>query len=232
MSTPFQNRLVGTIIVAAAIIIFLPDVLDGEKKTHQADFDAIPQKPNFTANTDGQQKFPQEKVNRLTRVEMSEEKALDDIPKMGTIVEYVDEHIEAVDNGVEIIPAKKSLVKSQNTDKKSKVKKSTAPEITRKVSTKSKPVNKAKTPAKAVPKKAWVIQLGSFRNKPNVDELLAKLKKAGYITFTRPIKTKHGTLTKVFIGPELIESSLTKKLPKLKSLTKIQGKIARYQANQ
>ena len=48
MSTPFQNRLVGTIIVAAAVVIFLPDVLDGKKNTNQTDFEAIPKAPNFT----------------------------------------------------------------------------------------------------------------------------------------------------------------------------------------
>jgi DedD protein len=229
LSTPFQNRLVGTIIVAAAIIIFLPDVLDGEKESHQAEFDAIPPKPAFIANTEGQPNFPQEKVNRLIRAEISDEKALDDDFEMETVVEY--------DNDVKIMPTKKAFVEGQTINNNSQVQVNTQHKTDANKNTvngkeKSKAVVKTKTPAKAVPKKAWVIQLGSFRNKPNVNELLAKLKKAGYATFTRPIKTKHGTLTKVFIGPELIESSLTKKLPELKALTKIQGKIARYQANQ
>ena len=45
MSTPFQNRLVGTIIVAAVAIIFFPDFLDGDKKTYQAEFETIPTSP-------------------------------------------------------------------------------------------------------------------------------------------------------------------------------------------
>mgnify|MGYP000249854740 CR=1 FL=1 len=41
MSTPFQNRLVGTIIVAAVAIIVLPDLLDGNKKTFQDEFEKL-----------------------------------------------------------------------------------------------------------------------------------------------------------------------------------------------
>ena len=73
-----------------------------------------------------------------------------------------------------------------------------------------------------------MIQLGSFRHQNNVDELVNKLKKEGYTAFTKPIKTKSGNLTKVFIGPELIKSSLEEKLPALKKLTNVQGKVARF----
>ncbi len=45
-------------------------------------------------------------------------------------------------------------------------------------------------PSEAVNKEAWVIQLGSFRHKTNVAELVDKLKKNGYTVFTKPIQTK------------------------------------------
>jgi len=83
-------------------------------------------------------------------------------------------------------------------------------------------------PSKLSGKQAWVIQLGSFRHKNNVNELLNKLKKNGYTAFTKPIKTQNGTLTKVFIGPELRKQALDKKLPLLKKLTNVQGKVARF----
>ncbi len=83
-------------------------------------------------------------------------------------------------------------------------------------------------PEKASPQHAWAIQLGSFRHKKNVDELVNKLESAGHTAFTKPIKTKNGALTKVFVGPELIKSSLEKKIPALKALTNVQGKVARF----
>ncbi|PWI35065.1 cell division protein DedD [Vibrio albus] len=45
MASKFQSRLVGTIILAAAGVIVLPDILDGEKKHYKEEFAAIPIKP-------------------------------------------------------------------------------------------------------------------------------------------------------------------------------------------
>lgn len=46
MASKFQSRLVGTVILAAAGIIILPDVLDGEKKHYKEELSAIPIKPD------------------------------------------------------------------------------------------------------------------------------------------------------------------------------------------
>ncbi|MEN8814987.1 MAG: SPOR domain-containing protein, partial [Glaciecola sp.] len=35
MNTALQNRLVGTILVVALAVIFLPDLLDGQKQVQQ-----------------------------------------------------------------------------------------------------------------------------------------------------------------------------------------------------
>ncbi|WP_159821169.1 SPOR domain-containing protein [Colwellia sp. 20A7] len=207
MSTPFQNRLVGTIIVAAAIVIFLPDILDGKKQSNQADFDAIPQAPAFTGKTT-QEPFPNEALVKQEAPSVSNEQAIDD-------------QLQA-DNS-----------NSENTildDQITKVTPANKPEKIENDSAISKPVLGQK-PAKAVNKEAWVIQLGSFRNKSNVEELVNKLKSNGYTVFTKPIQTKKGTLTKVFVGPELIEASLTKKIPALKKLTNVQGKVSRFYPN-
>jgi DedD protein len=45
MATKFQSRIVGTIILAAVGVIFLPDILDGEKQHFQEDFAKIPIRP-------------------------------------------------------------------------------------------------------------------------------------------------------------------------------------------
>ena len=200
MSTPFQNRLVGTIIVAAAIIIFLPDILDGEKQAYQADFEAIPNAPKFTGKQQNK-RFPEEKLKVFPEEVIHNDKAQDD-SDTGEIANNTSEDVK---------------VKALSKDKKL---------------TAAKPVKKSpKTkilPEKSVIHQAWVIQLGSFRHKKNVNDLLAKLKKNGYTAFSKPIKTKSGVLTKVFVGPELSKTTLEKKLPKLKQLTNVQGKVARF----
>jgi DedD protein len=197
---------VGTIIVAAVAIIFLPDVLDGDKKTYQDNFEAIPTAPKIDFPV-ADRKFPKERISRLSEDKLSDERAFDE-------TNSIDSSKLLAENGVAIttlakeddFSAVKNSVKAQKTLEK---------EI-------------KKSPSKAVAKQAWAIQLGSFRHQNNVDELVNKLKGNGYTVFTRPIKTKNGKLTKVFVGPELIKSSLDKKLSALKKLTNVQGKVARF----
>lgn len=217
MSTPFQNRLVGTVIVAAAVIIFLPNVLDGKKKSNQTEFDKIPTAPTFTGKMINKP-FPEQKLVTKDKPTIINEQPQDDLLKKDVIE-----------------PKTKKIQLDQNQPTKTKVTPATkvkkigdgASSKTNTKSAISKPVL-GKQPPTAVNKEAWVIQLGSFKHKSNVAELVVKLKRNGYTVFTKPIKTKKGTLTKVFVGPELIKASLMKKLPALKKLTNVQGKIARF----
>jgi len=208
LSTPFQNRLVGTIIIAAVAIIFLPDLLDGDKQTYQEKFEPIPQAPKIDFSPKNQE-FPEEKLNSLAKEEMSDEIALDDVEANENAKpnKAVNQPSTSAEETVKVNIIKKDIPLNQNI-----------------VSTSEE----NKLPERAISKEAWAIQLGSFRHKNNVNELVEKLKEKGYTVFTRPIKTKNGSLTKVFIGPELIKSSLEKKLPALKLLTNVQGKIARF----
>ena len=48
MSSPFQRRLVGTIILVAIGVIVLPDLFDGKKKHYQEEFASIPIKPELS----------------------------------------------------------------------------------------------------------------------------------------------------------------------------------------
>jgi len=206
LSTPFQNRLVGTIIVAAIAIIFLPDVLDGDKKTYQDNFEAIPKAPqvDFPQNN---KSFPEEKLANLPTEKIYEELALDDqtVIDSAKVLKEKDVTVTTLSKEASFTTEKAATSEKKSVDK---------------VITKS--------PSKAIPEQAWVIQLGSFRHQNNVDDLVNKLQKEGYTAFTKPIKTKSGKLTKVFIGPELIKSSLEEKLPALKKLTNVQGKVARF----
>jgi DedD protein len=207
LSTPFQNRLVGTIIVAAVAIIVLPDLLDGNKKTYQDEFEKIPPPPKveFVKKTIS---FPQNKIVNTADEILSDELALDvALPKVEQqkISNTQTEEQKTEDNRL------------NNSDATQEIEKKAVAEAVENT-----------LPEKSVLKQAWVVQLGSFRHKKNVAKLLLKLKDNGYAVFTKPIKTKNGTLIKVFIGPELIQNSLIKKIPALKKLTGVEGKIARF----
>ena len=221
MSTPFQNRLVGTVIVAAAVIIFLPNFLDGKKNSNQTEFDQIPQTPAFTGKMNTKS-FPEQKLVIKDKATVVNEQAQDDLLKIENTAQTSKQSsskitIEAGKNkSTQVTPASKVQRIVANTPSKTKTQ-----------SVIIKPVL-GQQPAKALNNEAWVIQLGSFKHKSNVAELLAKLQRNGYTAFTKPIKTKQGPLTKVFVGPELIKVTLMKKIPALEKLTNVQGKIARF----
>lgn len=206
MSTPFQNRLVGTIIVAAVAIIILPDVLDGDKKTYKDNFETIPAAPQVDF-PEANKVFPQEKLAKLPKEKISDDIALDDNSGIdpSALLNDGDVSVTSLNKPADFSSKKEQITTPKAVEKEIK-----------------------KLPSKAVAKQAWAIQLGSFRHQNNVDDLVNKLTSNGYTAFTKPIKTKNGKLTKVFVGPELIKSSLEKKLPALKKLTNVQGKVARF----
>lgn len=207
MNSGFINRLVGTSIVVIAAIVFIPNILDGEKVHYKEGFKAIPERSEF--KTIDLQESIDEKV---AQVEPLKQEQIEDI---------------AADD--DVLTSKQSQYAAEPEIVEASIEPQTAPE----------PVAKAPEPVKAkpiAPRKseenltdmAYVIQLGSFSHAANVKALQAKLKAKGFKTFTKPIKTPNGTLTKVFVGPSLDKGELTKKLPELKALTKLNGKVTQY----
>ncbi|RUM30742.1 MAG: SPOR domain-containing protein [Alteromonas sp.] len=204
MTSALKNRLVGTIIVVALAVIFLPDFLDGKKQTNREPFVSVPANPPKKPIVEPES-FPSERVAKaaVPAVEIEEETALDDEPVSSG----------AVDNGTsdEATVAKVPAVKAFEEEDKLA----------------SQTVVDTKSDA-ADDDAGWVIQLGSFRHEKNVKALLAKLEKAGYRAFSRKIQTSSGPLNKVFVGPDLDKKKLESALPHLKELTKLKGKVTTF----
>lgn len=218
MSSALQNRLVGTVIVVAIVVIFLPDLLDGKQESKRDLFVELPQKPPMkTVKSPAPFDTGKVKEAATRKVEVISEQAIDDIPK-------------------------------ENSSSKTKAESRTEDVQVADVYQESKPASVAEKPERVVPKTnsleqqtvveqdvdrllasaGWVVQLGSFRHQKNVQELLNRLEKAGYRAFSRPVKTNSGTLTKVFVGPDLQKSNLENALSHLKELTKLQGRVTPF----
>ncbi len=60
MSSQFQNRLVGVIVIVALGVIFLPDVLDGKKQREEEQFAEIPLRPAIEQDT-----LPEQNIDTL-----------------------------------------------------------------------------------------------------------------------------------------------------------------------
>ncbi|WP_457933989.1 SPOR domain-containing protein [Pseudoalteromonas sp. SCSIO 43210] len=208
MNSSFINRLVGTSIVVIAAIVFIPNILDGEKVHYKEGFKAIPDRPEFKT-IDLQESIDENVAN----AEPLKQDEIEDI-------QADDEAFEQQNAIVESDYAVEDKVVEASIEPKAKP---TTP-----VQAKPKPIAPRKSDENLM-SMAYVIQLGSFSHVANVKALQAKLKVEGFKTFTKPIKTPNGTLTKVFVGPSLDKSELQKQLPQLKKLTKLNGKVTQYE---
>lgn len=187
MTPAFKHRLLGTAILVMAGIIFLPDLLDGEKQVVKDDFKVIPNRPEFQGVQ--QQQVLEPEVFTQAEAELT--------------AEPVDEQpLDAGDNGAtEPLPAQQYA-------------QVTAPTTEKKVQPQTNP---------ALAQSGWVVRVGSFSKEQNANALVAKLRQAGFVTFTRNITSSEGIrLTSVLVGPELRKEKLEQQLPKLQQLTGIE----------
>jgi DedD protein len=201
VTSALKNRLVGTIIVVALAVIFLPDFLDGKKQTNREPFVSVPANPPKKPIVEPEP-FPSERVAKaaVPAVEIEDETAIDDEP----MVSSRDE-----DSGASVTQAPKEKVFEEQDN----------------LASQTVIDNKG---AAADDDAGWVIQLGSFRHEKNVKALLAKLERAGYRAFSRKIQTSSGPLNKVFVGPDLDKNKLESALPHLKELTSLKGKVTTF----
>ena len=225
MSSALQNRLVGTAIIVAIAVIFLPDLLDGKQESKRNLFVELPQKPPMKT-VKSPVPFDSDKVEEAAtrKVEVISEQALDDNPDSILITEPKPESrtedvqvADVYEEGSDL-SAEGSQVTVEDTIEKEMPKPSSLEQqtvIEHDVDT-------------LLASAGWVVQLGSFRHQKNVQELLNRLEKAGYRAFSRPVKTNSGTLTKVFVGPDLQKGNLDKALSHLKELTQLQGRVTPF----
>lgn len=64
MASPLQNRIVGTAILIALAVIFLPDLLDGEKASRDDELETIPLRPTLTVDQ-AEPDFPEDFEQRV-----------------------------------------------------------------------------------------------------------------------------------------------------------------------
>ena len=195
LSAQFQNRLVGTVVIVALGVIFLPDLLDGKKQREIEEFTEIPLRPVINEQTS-------DVIGEGYKPETFE----------------VEEIAQTQDLGATDDEAAKASSTAKTTSDDT-ADKSVTPQVA-----KAKPAVKKVEPVKA----GYTLQLGGFNNAKNVEELVKKLRQNGFTAYTLPAKPIDGSLTKVFVGPELSAEKLKTYQQKIKKLNGLQGKIVQY----
>ena len=205
MNSALQNRLVGTVIIVALAVIFLPDLLDGKKQTKQDIQVSIPKVPEVLSMQQPSE-VDIEALNQQAQITASIEleTAVDDEPSTELESSRPTMSIPTTNNS-------SSELNMQPQNPNASLANQTQILI-------ADPQDSA----------GWVVQLGSFRHQKNVRELIDILEKAGYRTFSRPVQTPSGELTKVFVGPEIEQEKLKMALPHLNEITKLKGRLTPF----
>ncbi len=237
MTSAFKNRLIGSSILIIAAIVFLPDLLDGQKQVVKDEFKAIPERPEF-ATVQQEQVFtkqqlaekqqellatpvndpavdaalPDNSFAQVTAGSPGSEAGTDSAAMLAPVVEgaATDPIPVPTENPLAPQPVAESTV--QTTEAATAA--TTAPVVT----ATEKPAEPKGNPA--LNETAWIVRVGSFGKVENATALVAKLKEAGFTTFTRSTTNAQGqSMVSVVVGPELKKERLEQKLPQLQQLT-------------
>lgn len=241
MTAVFRNRLIGSAILIVAAIVFLPDLLDGQKQVNKDDFKAIPERPEF-ASVAQQQVFAQDQHD----ASRAEAMALPTEPTEGTDPQpeaNAAQHGETLPDqtygsvstdSAAAKPTELAVTSPQATDSaksapqtENPTQQNTAAPVVDKI-TKPEPSTTAKAETnkiadnKPLNKAAWVVRVGSFGKEANANALINKLRAAGFATFSRKMVNAQGqTMVSVLVGPDLKKEKLENRLTQLQNLADV-----------
>ncbi|MCW8328268.1 SPOR domain-containing protein [Photobacterium sp. SDRW27] len=180
MASKFQSRLVGTIILVAIGVIFLPDLFDGKKQHYQEQFASIPLQPEIGI---------EDEFATIPEPEFAE---VDLPPEPVTVVIDEPQEQESISEPVKVAPQPVEKPKAGNLDS------------------------------------GWVVQLGVFRNFDNANQLVVKLRDAGYQAHVFPKQPQKGDLARVVVGPDVSKAKLSAQVKDLEKLTGLKGRLLRF----
>ena len=203
MNQGAKQRIVGTVVLLALALIFLPIIFDGEGSYQAPVSSRIPDTPIISILPEPIQSRPVI-VGDVVAVE----------PDVATTVSLIEETAsDAIDEAVEELP-EEPVVASDSV------------EITESQAIFSREVPQL---SDAGLPQGWVVRLGSFSDRDNANNLVARLQDAGYKAYTRDIRSDQGALTGVFVGPWLDRAQVNEYQRKLQEEFSLAGLVVRYE---
>ncbi len=230
MATQFQHRLVGTVILVALGVIFLPDLLDGKQQLAPDEAVTIPLRPELeparpvvTAPPAAEQQTAVEQLATAEQVTASQPVSAAAKPEVWTL-----------EQAKEAPPVAPQPVSKPEPRPEPKPVPAPTPAPVVKPAPIIKPapivqpapvVRPAPVIKQIAPQQGdHVVQLGAFRNADNVNALVNKLRAAGYRAQTTPAVPRQGQLNRVWVGPDS-KARLEQQLAPLERLTGLKGSV-------
>ncbi|WP_137849441.1 cell division protein DedD [Enterobacter sp. 2VL] len=231
MASKFQNRLTGTIVLVALGVIILPGLLDGQKKHYQDEFAAIPLVPK-PGDRDEPDMLP---AATQALPAQPPEGAAEEVRAGDAAAPSLDPSRLAANSNTDIDPVPveqpKPVVKPKPVEKPQP--KPQRDQTNDRLAAASETPPSAK-PAQQEPApvgKAYVVQLGALKNADKVNEVVSKLRGAGYRVYTSPSTPVQGKITRILVGPDASKDKLKGSLGELKQISGLSGVVMNYSAN-
>nr|WP_220470674.1 MULTISPECIES: cell division protein DedD [Enterobacter] len=214
-------------MVALGVII-LPGLLDGQKKHYQDEFAAIPLVPK-PGDRDEPDMLP---AATQALPAQPPEGAAEEVRAGDAAAPSLDPSRLAANNNIEIDPVPVEQPKA--VEKPKPVEKPQPKPQRDKAAEQLAAASETPPPAKqdAAPTgKAYVVQLGALKNADKVNEVVSKLRGAGYRVYTSPSTPVQGKITRILVGPEASKDKLKGSLGELKQISGLSGVVMNYSAN-
>ncbi|EAO9995029.1 cell division protein DedD [Salmonella enterica] len=224
MASKFQNRLVGTIVLVALGVIVLPGLLDGQKKHYQDEFAAIPLVPK-PGDRDEPDMMPAATQALPTQ---PPEGAAEEVRAGDAAAPSLDPSRMA-SNNVELDPIPVETPKPKPVEKPKPQPKPQQPVVAASTPT---PAPQPVADDKPAPTgKAYVVQLGALKNADKVNEIVGKLRSAGFQVYTSPSTPVQGKITRILVGPDASKDKMKGSLGELKQISGLSGVVMGYSPN-
>ena len=200
MNQGAKQRIVGTVVLLALALIFLPIIFDGEGSYQAPVSSRIPDTPIISILPEPTQSRPV----IIGNVETIE-------PEVAATVSLIEEVIELVEEPSVVIATAESVRDVEITE--------SAPVFSREVMQ----LSDAGLP------QGWVVRLGSFSDSENASNLVTRLQDAGYKAYSRVMRSSQEALTGVFVGPWLDRGQVNEYQQKLQEEFSLAGLVVRYE---
>lgn len=218
-------------MLVALGVILLPGLLDGQKKHYQDEFAAIPLVPKpgdrdepdmLPAATQALPAQPPEGAAEEVRAGDAAAPSLDPSRLAASNAGELDPVPEPV---AQPKPAVKPAEKPQPKPQRDKASEQIA------AATEAPPEKPVQEEKPAPTGKAYVVQLGALKNADKVNEVVGKLRGAGYRVYTSPTTPVQGKITRILVGPDASKDKLKGSLGELKQISGLSGVVMSYSAN-
>jgi len=231
VASKFQNRLTGTIVLVALGVILLPGLLDGQKKHYQDEFAAIPlvPKPGDRDEPDmlpaATQALPAQPPEGAAEEVRAGDAAAPSLAPSRLVASNAGELDPVPEPVAQPKPAVKPAEKPQPKPQRDKASEQIA------AATEAPPEKPVQEEKPAPTGKAYVVQLGALKNADKVNEVVGKLRGAGYRVYTSPSTPVQGKITRILVGPDASKDKLKGSLGELKQISGLSGVVMSYSAN-